>query len=587
VNEPDAGSAWIWEPTPLFVAESVEVLRGPGSALYGQGAMSGVLSVKTLSPDGVAARAAVRVGDAEERHWEVLAAHGSSRVAALVAYDRSGFDSGSVQPDGSGRLDATGGQAVFPMRDGRSSETVFAKVEGRGAFHGLQAQVWRSELGYDTGQGWNHWTPDRPERLRERRESLALRWAPGGAVAPELALRLTRYEGEILVRDYPAGAVVDGVAYPDGATERLDYASNELFARAQLHARAASGAGVLGGAEWSAYRTDDDAVHEADFDVATGGTLAPLGRTVTMPGAYEPIRGRTQHRVGAFAQVTTGPLLGRLALTAGGRVDEAFLEWVDVLDPARPVRRRALVQLSPRLAAVLTPAEAVTVKAMWGRAFRAPAPNELFSAHTLTASYDPGLRPETTETAELAATWRARSWLELRANAWRLHYRNPLSWDTGPLANGDDLDHHGGELEALWQLDAGRAGAFGGFASGSVAGLFASEPLVRAPGRSARLGVDWRRRALALSAALLVQGRVARSPEDLASAANRAFRPDGLPEFAILDLHASWRVRRSLRLAARATNALDAQGRLARGGDLPFDYRVDARRLSVTVAWEP
>src|SRR5262249_41574154 len=51
MNETAYGSALTSEVTPLFMVKDVEILRGPGSALYGSNATNGVVAVTTLSAE--------------------------------------------------------------------------------------------------------------------------------------------------------------------------------------------------------------------------------------------------------------------------------------------------------------------------------------------------------------------------------------------------------------------------------------------------------------------------------------------------------------------------------------------------------
>ncbi len=57
-NEPDTGSA-DWALLPLDMIESVEIVRGPASALYGDGAVAGILHIRTRPAEGPP-RAALR-----------------------------------------------------------------------------------------------------------------------------------------------------------------------------------------------------------------------------------------------------------------------------------------------------------------------------------------------------------------------------------------------------------------------------------------------------------------------------------------------------------------------------------------------
>ncbi len=75
---------------PSVLLEAVEVVHGPATALYGSGAMGGVVHLHTLRPrERLGARAAVRVGAFGERSLGVVMQGGKGRIAAVAAAERS------------------------------------------------------------------------------------------------------------------------------------------------------------------------------------------------------------------------------------------------------------------------------------------------------------------------------------------------------------------------------------------------------------------------------------------------------------------------------------------------------------------
>jgi outer membrane receptor protein involved in Fe transport len=104
-NEPDTGSA-DWALLPLEMVESIEIVRGPASALYGDGAVGGVLHIRTRPVEGPP-RGALRglYGRYDTAGGTLRAAGTFGEVTAgLFAdglrtdgyRDRSGFDSVDV-----------------------------------------------------------------------------------------------------------------------------------------------------------------------------------------------------------------------------------------------------------------------------------------------------------------------------------------------------------------------------------------------------------------------------------------------------------------------------------------------------------
>jgi outer membrane receptor protein involved in Fe transport len=604
-GDAETGSAYTWDLTPLFLFRTVEVVRGPGSALYGSGAMNGVVSLTTPVATKDLERAsygAVRVGNAGRRSYEAMAGGDFTYAGVLGAFSRTTTLGNPVlDVDASGRTGADGAPARFPVRDGRQSTYLLAKVDAKGALEGLSLQFHHQDWNFQNDHGYADLAPGAADSMREWRDMAIARWrAPGPRpLTPELVVRLQRHGYDYDATMVPAGLTSGGIAYPGGATEALVTHTDDLFARAQLAWRSPSGASVLGGAEYSGLFYEGDERHTADFDVRTGGDLRPLSGETPVGSYYEPIQGRPLHRVGAYAQAVSGPLAGGLlSLTAGARYDATRATYLDTRTAARPVRSRDFDEVSPRLALVVTPTAAAAVKLMGARAFRAPAASELFPSNTAIQSSNPdGLAPETLDTVELAGTWLANDHLELRANGYWFHLQNLIGYDGLTVANLYSTRHAGAELEALWDVDLGRGGRLAGFANYAYAallsersqdpGLAAASQLAWAPAHLAKAGVNYQWNGANLAGTVLYHGRVARRPSDLVTPEYRALRPDALPAWTTVDLNATWRARPWLRVGARVENLFDTAASVVATGDLPFDHRIEGRRVVASVVLEP
>ncbi|MBM3396047.1 MAG: TonB-dependent receptor, partial [Betaproteobacteria bacterium] len=85
-----------WSAIPLSAVERVEILRGGGAVLYGDGASAGVVNIITCSPGAEGDTAKVSAGAASHRTWRVQAeaAVGAGPVGLGVLanrYDSEGY----------------------------------------------------------------------------------------------------------------------------------------------------------------------------------------------------------------------------------------------------------------------------------------------------------------------------------------------------------------------------------------------------------------------------------------------------------------------------------------------------------------
>ncbi|MCE9501704.1 MAG: Plug domain-containing protein, partial [Leptospira sp.] len=88
-NESFYGSALTWEVTPLNLVKSMEVIRGPGSALYGSNATNGVISLNTFSGEDLKGgyKTRARVGDYGTRIYDLLTGNTGKLFSYVLSYN--------------------------------------------------------------------------------------------------------------------------------------------------------------------------------------------------------------------------------------------------------------------------------------------------------------------------------------------------------------------------------------------------------------------------------------------------------------------------------------------------------------------
>lgn len=600
-NDVEAGTAYTWEVTPLFMARSVEVLRGPGSALYGSYAENGVIAMETLSPadlggDRVLGRLLVGPGGETA---DALATIGGRFGDVLFAYNRvRSLGDQERGVDNSGRVDENGDMRRFDIDDRHTSSTVFFKALGKGAFDGISWSIQQQSWDFATGRGWLDAVPDH-ENMREWRLLASLRYRTPNPTtwSHEYSVQLQRHGYREDLNLTPRGT---DEAYPDGVSEIIDTQLTSLFARAQIARTLPRDGQLLAGVEYTGLLYGGDELHLANADL--GDPDAPAWDSMQEVGPmYEPIVDHLVSKLGVFAQLSTGGLLGeRLELTAGLRYDNLFFDYDDIQAEGKPTRSRSFQDLSPRVALIWRAADPLVLKAMAARAFRTPTPVELFIANTWTAAGTDidSFRAERQDTYELAADWHVVAPLKLRANGWVSRLDGSIGYDVteAAIVNRYDLWRAGFESELALDARLGRGTQLDGWLSWSLAHqlsetvhdplLGQSDRLTRAPEHLAKLGARLRRGRLAVSVQGLYHGEVHRRPSDLETEENRAMRPDVIPGWVSFDATLHVRVAEWLRAGIIAKDVLDSAGKLAVTRDAPFDYLAGGRRVSLELALE-
>ncbi len=114
---------------------------------------------------------------------------------------------------------------------------------------------------------------------------------------------------------------------------------------------------------------------------------------------------------------------------------------------------------NPRLALVWDAAYNVIVKAMHGRAFRAPSFGEQYNINNPVSIGNPSLNPETIATNELALSWQATSAVQTNLSLFQYRMRDIIQFvanvdpTTGSTArNTGSQTGRGLELEATWDV---------------------------------------------------------------------------------------------------------------------------------------
>ena len=108
--------------------------------------------------------------------------------------------------------------------------------------------------------------------------------------------------------------------------------------------------------------------------------------------------------------------------------------------------------VNPRAALVWHPAYNMTTKLLYGRAFRPPSFLELYAKNNPTATGNPNLEPEKIETIELAVNYQPTFDLQTSINTFYYEVEDLIYFDGGFAKNGGSQDGYGLEWEATWKI---------------------------------------------------------------------------------------------------------------------------------------
>ncbi|MBI3902618.1 MAG: TonB-dependent receptor [Nitrosomonadales bacterium] len=426
--------------------ERIEIIRGPGSALYGADAFSGVINIITRDADAApGTRLGARAGSFSSQNvWvQYGSQHDDFNVAAYLQAGRSDGAGQNIAADAATRVNrAFGGTSSYaPGALSTGDKVVDAQLD-------FGYDKWRLRGGYKwrsagTGSGISY-ALDPIGREKAERINADLSWNDA-QFTQNWGLGVTgsylQYTEDMSYQMFPPGTVFPTGTFTDGMMG--------MPGRRERQFRLAGNADYNG---FAGHRIRLGAGHEdlnmyqirtlKNFLLNAAGVPIPAGPVIDY-AAIQPHQ-LPHRRFNDYAYVQDEWNLARdWSLTAGVRNDN-FSDFGS--------------STNPRLALVWDATYDLTAKLMYGQAFRAPSFNEQYGVNP-TADGNPNIKPERIKTMETAFSWQARKELKLNLNLFRHIMRDTIRPVAKPggvgaqFTNTGQLHGSGTEVEAVW--DAG------------------------------------------------------------------------------------------------------------------------------------
>lgn len=437
-----------WAGLPLENVARIEVIRGPGSALYGADAYAGVVNIITKSAaDTPGTEFGLRAGSFDARDGWIQ--HGSKLgpldVAAYLRVGQSDGHEQTVSADAQSGLDQ-----LFGTRASLAPGPVNTGYEAVDGSLVVGYQKARLRLGY------------------KLRDDMGTGAGVGSALDP-----VGKFRTERISADFSWNDIELAQDLTLGLTGSFFHYANTFPAPLQVFPPGAFG-GAFPNGMFGAPSTWERQLRLAAVAVYTGLAKHNLRLGV----GHDDLNLYRTRELKNFSFITSGPLTGLPTPTPGADViefpvDSSFLQ---------PHRRRvtyAYLQdewsfsrdwtltagirhdqysdfggtTNPRLALVWDASLDVTAKLLYGRAFRAPAFTELYSINNPVYRGNPELKPETINTLESAISWQARADTQLNLSVFRYAMKDIIRTagaDDGTVifTNIGTQRGHGFELEA-------------------------------------------------------------------------------------------------------------------------------------------
>ncbi|WP_353570859.1 TonB-dependent receptor [Candidatus Albibeggiatoa sp. nov. BB20] len=443
------GKALYWSGFPVSNISRVEVIRGPGSAVYGADAFSGVINIITKTAKEIdGTEAGVRLGSFDTQDTWIL--HGSEwqgfNITAMLDFAKSDGHQRIVESDAQTVFDGVFGTSasLAPGEYGSELTTYDARFDISKQHWQLRAGFHKADqMGVGTG---NAQALDPTKPLNEERTNVDLTYHnPTITDNWDVKAQISYFRSHILgdYQLYPPGTFI-GVAYPFGFLGHPSYTEDHTQLNLSGTYRGFNNHQIRTGVGY-AYYDLLKVGHVGNFgpNPFTGNDVLPteLLNVSNTFAAYMPEVARKNQY--AFIQ-DTWTITPSWEFTAGVRYDK-YSDFGSTTNP--------------RLGLVWEAQSDLIIKLLYGEAFRAPSFQELYNQNNPVSKGNPNLAPETIETKELVFNYRATDNLHLTLNLFHYDIKGkivlePLVNSEYSYANAASWKGQGGEFELRWKTSA-------------------------------------------------------------------------------------------------------------------------------------
>lgn len=435
----------VWGGMPVNDISRIEVIRGPGSAVYGADAFAGVINIVTKDAGEIkGAEFGARIGSFQSKDaWALFGKdYGATKLAYSFEYGSTDGQDRTVEADAQTYLDSLlathASLAPGPVNLGRKYIETRLDV----SFHDWQVRVgyqgrWDVGTGAGIAQALDPAGTNSSNRIngdityhfndiRYWDTTVQLSYFDTSAIS-----NLVLFPPQSYVGTFPNGVIGTPETYERHARLNL----STFYTGLERH-RIRLGVGFN-------YSDLYKVKESRNFDIIPGGIPVPLGSLVDVSDVTAFAREKNRSDAYLFGQ-DEWQVANDWSLTGGLRYDD-YSDFGQTINP-----RAALVwQMDYNL----------TSKLLYGRAFRAPSFAELYNQNNPVSLGNSDLKPETINTLELAFDYQPNDRVRIGMNLFHYHMHDIIRFlpDAAPATtisaqNAGGQTGNGLEWETNWSL---------------------------------------------------------------------------------------------------------------------------------------
>ncbi len=463
INTPFRGNTMSHFELPLEAVERVEVIRGPGSALYGADAFAGVINIITKKAKDInGTKLGVRAGDANTQSgWGQHSAKWTGwDIAASLQYQHTDGDPNRmIYRDAQTNIDK-----VFGTHASNAPDKYQGRYETIDAHLNLQRKHWDIDF-------WSFSALDTGTRAGA---NLAL--DPDGGSDGQQYLSDVRFSSEDWLKNLELTAHISylyanfgaqGQLFPDNAQLPLvngNFSNNPLLPKTLFPNGAVSALGRIENIPTielsSIYKGFDNHI----LRLGTSFRYEQISTREAKNYGTGVITGSPRVVSGALTDVTNTPYVYlpniNRSIFSGVLQDE--WQFADNWQLTAGIRYDHYSDfgstINPRAALVWDINKQLTTKLLYGKAFRAPSFSEQANQNNPVLLGNKDLKPETINTFEWAIDYRPVKSLRTAVNVYYYQIKDLIAAvpDVGKTSatfqNSGNQNGYGGEFEWNWEV---------------------------------------------------------------------------------------------------------------------------------------
>ncbi len=601
------GSAFTWEITPLVFTESLEVIRGPGGALYGTNALNGVITVNSIKASDIKknGKFSSRFGNKNTQIYDIVVGAENDKIGVVSSfsiYSTNGLDFKSYDAN----MDEK-----YSVRDNRKSNYFFTNIYGKDAYDGFSLQYHEQSWEYGTGHGWLWYIPDFSESLKEYRRIIALKYCPRNddrAMNFEISTRYQKHGIDWNLKYYPNDAF-DGY-YPTGTTEYLKTDAEDWFFRIQSDYVLKKNI-FLGGIEFDRFFYNGDDSHYSNTDLNDEGGFEydsqiigsgegwwapfPNNENREMGSWFESVYNKPVSSGGVFLQYISPKFMQKLQITLSGRYDRQWFKYYQVQIEDKPEISKSFGQLTPRGAITFRATKKLGFKFIAGKAFRYPTPTEMFGNNTWTlASNIDILEPEVVTNFDFVANYKLNDNFNFKLNGFMFNFENIIAYSVqnANLSTNIYTIKNAG-IEAAIDYSFGKLSGFANFTYSMRLDeeikdsniIENTNEVTWAPPITANFGTSYSHRNFKVSLQVHYQDKVLRRISDKPSELSD-YRSTNVNPWININFNFTYNISTYAKVGFNIKNLLDQEQYLLKNNAYPFDYLREGRRLYLQLTFD-